>query len=395
MLELNLTEQQEMVIGMVQKFAKQEIAPQAEEVDREHRFNEALFRKMANLGLLGITMPEESGGMGEGMFLLALVLEEISKHCMSTASGLAAHYLAADPICEFADQKQKERFLEGIVSGKTLCAFALTEPGAGSDVSSISTVAKKDGHEYVIDGRKCFISNGGVAKLYLVLTRTEKAKGMAGITAFVVEDGTVGFTFGKEEDKMGMRGTTNRELVFENCRVPAHNLLGEEGKGWEVVKEALNRGRISTAAYALGPGQAALEASINYANERVQFGKTIGEFQGIQFMLADMANRILGARLKIYHAASLADSGKPYEIEASMAKLSASDASMLSTTDGVQVHGGYGYMREYPVERFMRDAKITQIVEGTNQIQRMIIGRSLLRGKTPGGGVTSWKAARS
>jgi alkylation response protein AidB-like acyl-CoA dehydrogenase len=214
---------------------------------------------------------------------------------------------------------------------------------------------------------------------------------MEGMTAFVVEDGTPGFALGKEEDKMGMRGSTNRELIFENCRVPAANLLGEEGMGWEVVKEAINRGRISTAAYALGPGQATLESSINYAKQRIQFDQPIGQFQAVQFMLADMANRILGARLIIYHAATLADTGKPYEIEASMAKLSASDASMAATVDGVQVHGGYGYMKDFPIERFMRDAKITQIVEGTNQIQRMIIGRALLRGKTPSGGVMTWK----
>jgi len=390
MLELTLTEQQTMVVETVRKFARKEIAPQAERVDREHSFNNELFKKMSELGLLGITLPEEYGGMGEGMFLLVLVLEEISRHCMSTASALAAHYLAADPICEFANEDQKKRYLAGMATGETLCAFGLTEPDAGSDVSAISTFARKRGDGYIIDGRKCFITNGGVAGLYLLLARTEKAKGMAGITAFLVEDGMPGFSFGKEEDKMGMRGSTNRELIFENCRIPAANLLGEEGKGWEVIKEALNRGRISTAAYALGPGQAALEASINYANARVQFGKPIAQFQAIQFMLADMANRLLGARLKTYHAATLADMGKSYEIEASMAKLSASDASMLSTIDGVQIHGGYGYMKDFPVERFLRDAKITQILEGTNQIQRMIIGRALTRGKMPGGGIMTW-----
>lgn len=386
MLDLTLTEQQRMVLETVQKFARQEIAPQAEKVDREHCFNKDLFRKMAELGLLGITLPEEYGGMGEGMFLLVLILEEISRHCMSTASSVAAHYLAADPICEFAAKDQKDHYLEGIASGKLLCAFALTEPNAGSDVSAINTMARREGDEYIIDGRKCFITNGGVAKLYLILTRTKKAKGMEGLSAFIVEDGIPGFFLGKEEDKMGMRGATNRELIFENCQVPVANLLGKEGDGWDVVKEALNRGRISTAAYALGPGQAALQASIRYANQRVQFGKPIANFQAIQFMLADMANKILGARLKTYHAATLADMGKQYEIEASMAKLSASDASMAATLDGVQIHGGYGYMKDFSVERLMRDAKITQIVEGTNQIQRMIIGRGLLRGKTPGGG---------
>ncbi|MFC1822673.1 acyl-CoA dehydrogenase family protein [Thermodesulfobacteriota bacterium] len=389
-MELTLTEQQRMVVDTVRKFAEQEVAPQAEEADREHRFNKDLFVKMTELGLLGITIPEEYGGMGEGMFLLALVLEEISRCCMSTASALAAHYLAADPVCEFANADQKERYLKGIAGGELLCAFALTEPNAGSDVSAISTMARREGDEFVIEGRKCFITNGGVANLYLLLVRTEKAKGMAGITAFLVENETPGFSYGKEEDKMGMRGSTNRELIFENCRIPAGNLLGEDGQGWDVVKEALNRGRISTAAYALGPGQAALEASLRYANNRVQFGRPIGQFQGVQFMLADMANRILGARLKIYHAATLADSGKRYEVEASMAKLSASDASMSVTTDGVQIHGGYGYMKDFPLERYMRDAKITQIVEGTNQIQRSLIGRMMQRGSTPGGGVMTW-----
>jgi alkylation response protein AidB-like acyl-CoA dehydrogenase len=251
-------------------------------------------------------------------------------------------------------------------------------------------MAKKEGNEYVIEGQKCFITNGGVAQLYLVLARTAKAKGMAGITAFLVEDGTPGLTFGKEEDKMGMRGSTNRELIFDNCRIPVSNLVGEEGKGWDVVKEALNRGRVITAAYALGPGQAALEASINYANSRVQFGKPIGEFQAIQFMLADMANKILDARLKIYHAATLAEMRKPFEIEASMAKLTAGDAAVSVTVDGVQIHGGYGYMKDFPLERFMRDAKIGQIAEGTNQIQRMIIGRALTRGYVPGGGIMTW-----
>lgn len=390
MLELKLTEQQRMVLETVKKFAKQEIAPQAEKVDREKTFNEALFKKMAELGLLGITFPEEYGGLGEGMFLLVLVLEEISRHCMSTAAALAAHYLAGDPICEFATPDQKERYLAKMASGELLCAFALTEPGAGSDISAISTMARRDGDEYVIDGRKCFISNAGVAGLYLLVARTEKAKGMAGLSAFILEEGTSGFILGKEEEKMGMRGTTNRELIFENCRLPVTNLLGQENQGWEVIKEAINRGRISTAAYALGPGQAALEASIAYANQRVQFERPIAQFQAIQFMLADMANDILGARLKIYHAATLADLGQPYEIEAALAKLSASDASMAATVNGVQIHGGYGYMKDFPVERYMRDAKITQIVEGTNQIQRILIGRGLVKGKTPGGGIVTW-----
>jgi alkylation response protein AidB-like acyl-CoA dehydrogenase len=292
---------------------------------------------------------------------------------------VAAHYLGAHTLEDFGSPEQKAKYLPAIARGEMLAAFALTEPGAGSDVAAIRTSAKKQGNNYVLNGNKIFITNGGEAEFYAVFAKTDPEKGVKGISAFIVEKGTPGFSFGKKEDKMGMRGSVNREVIFENCVIPEENRIGKEGEGFKIAMKALDAGRIVTAAYALGVAEAALAASVDYSKGRVQFKQPICEFQAVQFMLADMKVGIDSARLLIYNAAFKADQGIPYGLEASQAKLVASDVAMSVTTDAVQILGGYGYMQEYPVERFMRDAKLTQILEGTNQIQRVIISKQILR----------------
>ncbi|TDA68265.1 MAG: acyl-CoA dehydrogenase [Clostridia bacterium] len=379
MFDYFLTEEQRLLQQTARRFAENEVAPQAEEADEKAEFNRELFRKIAEMGFMGINIPEEYDGGGQGSLSTALVIMELAKACGSTGMGVAAHFLGLDAILHYGTSEQKTHYLPPLARGEWLCAFALTEPAAGTDAAAVQTTAQKRGDKYIINGNKIFISNGGEAEVNVVFVKTDPSKGSRGMSALIVEKGTPGFTFGKKEDKMGMRGSVNRELIFEDCEVPIAHLIGEEGQGFKIAMDAINTGRIVTAAYTIGVGEAALEAATKYAKERIQFGKPIGEFQGIQFMLADMKVAVEAAKLFIYQAAYKADNGLPFATEASMAKLVSSDAAMKVTIDAVQIHGGYGYMKDYPVERYMRDAKITQILEGTNQIQRVIIARSLLK----------------
>lgn len=380
MYEFFLTEDEQTFLETVRRFAKNEVKPLAAELDATDQFNREIFDKMASLGLLGISLPPEYDGGGLSLLCTTLAVEIIATASGSVGQGLAAHYLGVDPLLHAGNAEQKERYLPALARGEKLAAFAITEPGAGSDVASIQTRARREGDRYILNGNKIFITNGGEAEFYTVFAKTDPDKGGKGISAFIVEKGTPGFSFGKKENKMGFRGSSTRELLFEEAAVPAENLLGSEGEGFAIAMRAIETGRIVTAAYALGPAVAALEESVAYAKQRVQFGQPIAQFQGVQFMLAEMRAWLEAGRLFTYYAAVCAERKASFSVEAALAKWVASDAAMHVTTDAVQVHGGYGYMREYPLERYMRDAKLTQILEGTNQIQRLIVARALLRG---------------
>ncbi|PBB06391.1 MULTISPECIES: acyl-CoA dehydrogenase [Salimicrobium] len=375
-MNFQLTEEQQMLKKMVRDFAENEVEPTAAERDEEERFDRNIFDQMSELGLTGIPWPEEYGGIGSDFVSYAIAVEELSRVCASTGVTLSAHIsLASWPIYTFGNKEQKENFLTRLATGEALGAYALSEPGAGSDVSSMRTQAKKDGDDYILNGNKVWITNGGVADIYLVFAKTDQDAGHKGISAFIVEKGTDGFTFGKKEKKLGIRSSPTTELIFENCRIPKENLLGEEGEGFKIAMQTLDGGRNGIAAQAVGIAQGALDKSIGYAKEREQFGKPIAKHQGLSFKLADMATDVEAARLLTYQAAFLESEGKPYAKASAMAKLFAGDAAMEITTEAVQVYGGYGYTKDYPVERYMRDAKITQIYEGTNEIQRLVIGR--------------------
>ncbi|KGX86476.1 acyl-CoA dehydrogenase [Pontibacillus litoralis] len=377
-MNFQLTEEQEMLRKMVRDFAKNEVEPTAAERDEEERFDREIFDKMAQLGLTGIPWPEAYGGIESDFVSYVIAVEELSRVCASTGVTLSAHIsLASWPIYKYGNEQQKKTFLTQLAQGEKLGAYALSEPGAGSDVASMKTTAKKDGEEYVLNGSKVWITNGGVGDIYVVFAKTDTDANHKGISAFIVEKGTPGFTFGKKEKKLGIRSSPTTELIFENCRIPAANLLGEEGEGFKIAMTTLDGGRNGIAAQALGIAQGALDASVAYAKEREQFGKPIARNQGISFKLADMATSVEAARLLTYQAAWLESEGKPYGKASAMAKLYAGDASMRVTIEAVQVFGGYGYTKDYPVERYMRDAKITQIYEGTNEIQRLVIGRML------------------
>ncbi|UOR11227.1 acyl-CoA dehydrogenase [Halobacillus amylolyticus] len=375
-MNFKLTEEQEMLRKMVRDFAKNEVEPTAAERDEEERFDREIFDKMAELGLTGIPWPEEYGGIGSDFVSYVIAVEELSRVCASTGVTLSAHIsLCSWPIYKFGNEEQKKTYLAQLASGEKLGAYALSEPGAGSDVSSMRTQAKLDGDHYVLNGNKVWITNGGVGDIYIVFAKTNPDAGSKGVSAFIVEKGTEGFTFGKKERKLGIRSSPTTELIFENCRIPKENLLGEEGQGFKIAMMTLDGGRNGIAAQALGIAQGALDESVNYAKEREQFGKPIAKHQGVSFKLADMATEIEAARLLTYQAAYLESEGQPYAKASAMAKLFAGDAAMRITVEAVQVHGGYGYTKDYPVERYMRDAKITQIYEGTNEIQRLVIGR--------------------
>ena len=375
-MNFQLTEEQEMLRKMVRDFAMNEVEPTAAERDEEERFDREIFDKMAELGLTGIPWPEEYGGIGADFVSYCIAVEELSRVCASTGVTLSAHLsLASWPIYKYGTEEQKKTFLQLLATGEALGAYALSEPGAGSDVAAMKTVAKKDGDDYVLNGNKVWITNGGVADLYIVFAKTDPAANHKGISAFIVEKGTEGFTFGKKEKKLGIRSSPTTELIFENCRIPKENLLGEEGEGFKIAMTTLDGGRNGIAAQAVGIAQGALDASINYAKEREQFGKPIAHNQGISFKLADMATEVEAARLLTYQAAWLESNGKPYGKESAMSKLFAGDAAMRITVEAVQIFGGYGYTKDYPVERYMRDAKITQIYEGTQEVQRLVIGR--------------------
>lgn len=379
-MNFKLTDEQAMLRKMVREFAENEVAPSAAERDENERFDRGIFEQMAELGLTGIPWPEEYGGIGSNYMSYVIAVEELSRVCASTGVTLSAHVsLASWPIYQYGTDEQKQTFLKRLATGEALGAYALSEPSAGSDVVSMAMTAKDDGDSYVLNGNKVWITNGGVADIYIVFAKTDADQRHKGITAFIVEKGTEGFSFGKKEKKLGIRSSPTTELIFENCRIPKGNRLGQEGEGFKIAMTTLDGGRNGIAAQALGIAQGALDAATAYAKERVQFGKPIAAHQGISFKLADMATEVEAARLLTYQAAWLESEGLPYGKASAMSKLFAGDAAMRITVEAVQVFGGYGYTKDYPVERYMRDAKITQIYEGTNEIQRLVIGRMLTK----------------
>jgi len=377
-----LSEEQALIREMVRNFAESELAPSAAERDEEERFDRALmFDRLAELGLTGIVFPEEFSGAGADYISYAIAVEELSRVCASTGVTLSAHLsLGANPVWLFGTEEQKQTFLVPLAEGSKLGAFGLTEAGAGSDAGGTRTTAVREGDSWVLNGAKIFTTNGSEADTYIVFARTDKqAEKHHGISAFIIEKGTPGFSFGKKEKKLGIRSSPTYELIFENCRVPATNLLGPEGEGFKVAMKTLDGGRIGIAAQALGIAQGAFDAAVAYAGERKQFDRPIGSFQAVQFMLADMVVQIEAARLLVYQAAWRASAGQSYSKQSAMAKLFASETAMQVTTKAVQVFGGYGYTRDFPVERMLRDAKITEIYEGTSEIQRLVIGSALTR----------------
>lgn len=378
-MDFDISEEHKALIDLAAKFAQKELAPGAAERDEKEEFSRELFNKMAELGFAGMFCPEAYGGTDIGFVGSVGVFLEIAKACASSAGTLAVHALIQEPIARHGTKAQKERFLPLMTSGKYLGAFALTEPGAGSDAASLRTSARREGDHYILQGNKIFITSGGEADLYLVMAKTDKTKGARGVSSFLVEKGTPGFSFGKKEKKLGQRASPTRELIFEECRVPAENLLGREGAGFHVAMGALEGGRISTPCVCLGPAMAAFENALSYSKTREQFGKPISEFQAIQFSLADMATALQAARLMIYYAAHCLDQKIPANQACSMAKLFATEAAFQVTHKALQIFGGYGYTRDYPMERYFRDARLGLIVEGTSEIQRMVIARSLLK----------------
>ncbi len=383
-MRVELSDEQRMIQGVAREFAEKEVRPVAEAIDREARFPRETVRRMGELGLMGIAVPEAYGGSGSDTVAYAVALEEIARVCASHAVIMSVNNsLYCDPVYKFGTEEQRERFLTPFASGRKLGCFSLTEPEAGSDARNQNVLAVRAGDTYRLSGRKIFVTNGREADTALVFAQTDRARGHHGISAFLVEKGTPGFVMAKTEDKLGIRASDTAELVFDDCPVPAAHRLGEEGQGFAIAMTTLDGGRIGIAAQALGIAVGACELSLAYARERKSFGVPIAEHQMVQWMLADMATAIDAARLLIWRAASLKDAGAPFGPEAAMAKLFASEMAMRVTTDAIQVHGGYGYIREYQVERYFRDAKITQIYEGTSQIQKLVIARHLLAGPAP------------
>lgn len=375
-----LTEDQELFRHSVREFAEREIRPVAPQLDREERYPAENVRKMAALGLMGLTVPERYGGAGLGAMEYALAMEEVSRVCAAHAVILSVNVsLVCEPIARFGSEAQKQRYLPSLASAEYIGAFCLSEPSSGSDAARMATRATRDGDVYVLRGTKNFITNGGVAGLYLVIASTEPSAGARGATALLVEASTPGLRPGPPEHKLGIRASTTTQVFLEECRVPAANRLGQEGEGFRIAMSTLDGGRIGIAAQAVGIAQGAFELARDFVRQREAFGQRVADFQGIQWTLADMATRIEAARLLTYRAAALKDAGQPYGPAASMAKLYASETAMWVTTKAVQLHGGYGYMREYPVEKYFRDAKITEIYEGTSEIQRLVIARHVLR----------------
>jgi len=380
MEELLLTEEQKMIRDLARQIADEKIRPAAAELDEKEEFPWPVLKTIAESDLCGVYIDEEYGGTGSGAVGLCLVTEEFSKACGGIAVSYAASALGSYPIILYGTEEQKKKYLPDIASGKRLAAFALTEAGAGSDAGAVSTTATKEGDHYVLNGVKQWITNGGEAEVYTVVAMTDKTKGSRGASIFIVEKGTPGFEFGKKEKKLGIRSSATRELIFTNCKVPKENIIGKEGLGFIVAMKTFDKSRPGIGAQAVGIAQGALDHAVKYAKERVQFQKPISSFQGVQFMLADMATQVEAARALVYSAARLVDSGaKDVSKLSAMSKLFASDVAMKVTTDAIQVFGGYGYMRDYPVEKYMRDAKITQIYEGTNQIQRGVIASELIK----------------
>jgi butyryl-CoA dehydrogenase len=379
-MNFSLTKEQDFVRKMVREFAETDVKPIAAEIDVTERFPMENVEKMARYNMMGIQFPTEFGGAGGDNLSYAIAVEELSRVCGTTGVILSAHAsLCAAPIYSFGTQAQKEKYLTPLAKGEKIGAFGLTEPNAGTDAAGQQTTAVLEGDNYILNGSKIFITNGGVADVFIVMAMTDKSKGTKGISAFIVEKEFPGFSIGKVEEKLGIRASSTTELVFENCIVPKENLLGKEGQGFRVAMHTLDGGRIGIAAQALGIAQGALEESAKYMKERKQFGKPLSAFQGLQWMIAEMDVKVEAARLLVYKAAYNKDKGLPYSVEAARAKLFASEVAMEVTTKAVQIFGGYGYTKEYPVERMMRDAKITEIYEGTSQVQKMVIAANILK----------------
>lgn len=379
-MDFTLSKEHVMARDLFRNFAEKEVKSLAQEIDEEELFPWETVEKLRKYGFLGIPFSCEMGGQGCDTLCYALCVEEMSRVCATTGVIISAHTsLGAAPIEKYGTPEQREKFLISMAKGERLGAFGLTEPGAGTDASGQQTKAVLDGDSYILNGSKLFITNAGEAEVYIIFAMTDPSKGTRGISAFILEKGNPGFSFGKKELKMGIRGSATRELVFENCRIPKENLLGLEGKGFGIAMSTLDGGRIGIAAQALGIAQGAFDETVAYVKERNQFGRSISKFQNTQFRLADMKTRIEAARLLVYQAAMAKDTKPNYSLEAAMAKLYASETAMAVTTECVQLYGGYGYTRDYPVERMMRDAKITEIYEGTSEVQRMVISGAVLK----------------
>ena len=379
-MDFSNSKTEELFLQMVRSFAENEVKPLAAEVDDQERFPMETVRKMAKLGMMGIPVPKEYGGAGGNTQLYIRAVEELSRVCATTGVILSAHTsLCMAPIMENGTEEQKQKYLPKLASGEWIGAFGLTEPNAGTDAAMQQTVAVDAGDHWVLNGTKIFITNAAYADVFIVMAMTDKSKGVKGISAFIVEKGFPGFSIGKKEAKMGIRGSATCELIFENCIVPKENLLGVMGKGFNLAMKTLDGGRIGIAAQALGIAQGAMDETVKYTKERKQFGASIASFQNTQFQLADLETKINAARFLVRSAAWKKDMKLPYTKDAAMAKLFAAETAMEMTTKAVQFHGGYGYTREYPVERMMRDAKITEIYEGTSEVQRMVIAGHLLK----------------
>lgn len=377
-MNLELTEEQELIKKTVKDFATKEIAPVAQEIDKERKFPAEIISKLGKLGLMGITIPLEEGGAGLDTVSYAIAIEELSKASAAIGAIVAVHHLACEVLRKFGSVEQKRKYLTNLASGKYLGAFALTELNAGSDAAAIEMTAKLEGDSYILNGKKIFIVNGAQADVINVFAKTDVEKGSKGISAFAVEKNFPGFTVGKTTSKLGIRGCEITELLFDNCKVPKENLVGKENEGFKIALASLDSGRIGVAAQAVGIAQAAFEEALKYSKQRKQFGKFICEFQAIQWMLANMATEIEASRLLVYRAALAKDKAKKFTLEASMAKVFASEVAVRTAIKAVQIYGGYGYTKDYSVERYFRDAKITEIYEGTNEIQRLIIASQLL-----------------
>ena len=378
-MDFNFNQEQEMIKKVIRDFADNEVEPIAAEIDETCEFPAENVEKMQNADMMGIPFPQEYGGAGSDTLSYVIAVEELSRACATHGVILSAHTsLGAHPIYKYGTEEQKEKYLKPLASGEKLGAFGLTEPDAGTDAASQQTTAELDGDQYVLNGNKIFITNAGKADIFIIMAMTDKSQGTRGISAFIVEADTPGFTVGKKEDKMGINASDTRELIFQDCRIPKENLLGREGDGFKIAMATLDGGRIGIAAQALGIAQRALDETVQYVQEREQFGRPIGKFQGLQWEIAEMATKVEAARNLVYKAAKTKDDGKRFSKEAAMAKYYASEVASEVANKAVQLHGGYGYMKEYPVERLMRDAKITEIYEGTTEVQKMVIAGSLL-----------------
>lgn len=379
-MDFSLTKQEELFLQMIREFAENEVKPLAAEIDEQERFPMETVEKMRKIGLMGIPIPKEYGGQGGTNQMYTMAVEELSRVCATTGVVVSAHTsLCMAPIMENGTEEQKMKYIPKLASGEWIGAFGLTEPNAGTDAAMQQTTAVEDGDGWVLNGSKIFITNAGYAHVYVVFAMTDKSLGNKGITAFIVEKDTPGFTIGKKEKKLGIRGSATCELIFENCRIPKENLLGKVGGGFKIAMKTLDGGRIGIASQALGIAQGAMDETVKYTKERKQFGKAIAKFQNTQFQLAEMETNVNAARFLVRSAAYKKDKGLPYSKDAAMAKLFAAQTAMEVTTKAVQLHGGYGYTREYPIERMMRDAKITEIYEGTSEVQRMVIAANLLK----------------